>query len=102
MEGTVPTCYSGGDVWNIKVSFCIAVREVTSKLIKRVIMQFIRGRKTHKSLQDIKKQIKTSSLSLGNCTNTAINIQERTKLHFTMDSEHSGLMNHNVAGWMGP
>lgn len=36
MVGTMSTCYSGGDVWNIQIPFGIAVRKITSTLIKGV------------------------------------------------------------------
>ena len=61
MEGTMPTCYSGGDVWNIQVPFGIAVTDITSTLIKGVGIQHSREEKT-KSLKDIKKEKKMTEV----------------------------------------
>lgn len=49
------TCYSGGDVWNIKVPFGIAVREIASTLIKGVGIQHSRE-ENKKSQQEKKKK----------------------------------------------
>lgn len=46
MDGTTPTCYSGGDVWNIQVPFGIAEREIKRTLMKEVGIQLSREEKT--------------------------------------------------------